>query len=360
MNRTRTGIGTYIHHLIDELKSGYDITLIKHESGMDIPGCDSISINNRIGKKYNSLLWNQNIRWHIRELKDLDLIHNPGQFLTPTMRDVRSVVTIHDITPILFPDYHFPFRVWSNRIFLPSVLKTSQTIITDSYHTKNDICSFYRIEPENIHVIHLAADPGFCPRPDDMVASWREKYGLMNPYLLYVGTIEPRKNIHTLIQAFSRIAHIFPDLHLILAGGIGWNSKPIFAEIKRSIFAGRIRYLNYLPHEELPLLYNGALALVYPSWYEGFGFPPLEAMQCGVPVVSSNSSSLPEVIGQGGILVDPHDIQGFADAICRLITDDTYRKEHIRYNLERSHLFSWKKTAHKTAMVYDKIMKKSL
>lgn len=358
LNQTRTGIGTYIYHLIEEFKKIHDITVIRHESGMDFPGCDSIIIQNKIKIRYNSLIWNQSLKWHFREFKDLDLIHNPGQFLVPPIRGVNSVVTTHDITPVLYPQYHFPFRTWSSRIFLPSVLKKSVSIIADSYQTKQDVCSYYHITQDIVHVVHLAADTRYKPLPTREIEEWRQSNGLNFPYILFVGTIEPRKNIHTLLQAFFRIAGAHLDLHLVLVGNVGWNADTVLTEMKSSIFADRIHYLNYLPYKELPYLYNGALALVYPSWYEGFGLPPLEAMQCGVPVVCSNRASLPEVIGSGGILLDPHDVNGFADVISRLITDDIFHREQMHYGLERSKQFSWKKTARETAMVYDKVMQR--
>ncbi len=355
LNNYRTGIGTYIYHLIQRLKSNYDITLIRHETGIDIPGCDSLIIKNWFKPGYNSLFWNQSLRWQNKVLLDFDLIHNAGQFLIPPLKGKKTVLTVHDITPILFPEYHFPFRYWSNRIFFPSVVKNTTAIIADSHNTKRDLCSYYHIPSESIQVIHLAADSCYCPLPLNEVDEWKKNKGLMNPYILFVGTIEPRKNISTLLKAFALILMKYPEMQLVLAGSAGWNADPILREMNDPKISGNIRYLQYLAHEELPYLYNGAVAFVYPSWYEGFGLPPLEAMQCGVPVICSNSSSLPEIIGPGGILIDPGDVNGYVMALDQILTDDSYRKDQITYGICRSSEFTWKKTANETAIIYNSL-----
>ena len=355
MNQVRAGIDNYIYQLIIHLKSRYEIILIRHESGMDIPGCESIIIKNYLKKKYNSLIWSQSLIFHKNELKGLDLIHNPGQFLIPPLKGIKIVTTIHDLTPVLFPQYHFPFRTWSNKIFLPLIIRKTSAIIVDSVNTKRDIFQFYNISEEKITVINCAADSCFSKKSVEEVLEWKKKRGYNDPYILFVGTIEPRKNIHTLLDAFSIIGDRYNNLQLILAGSPGWKSDPIYAEIKYNRFKDRIKLLNYVPYEELPLLYNGAIAFIFPSWYEGFGFPPLEAMQCGTPVVSSKSSSLPEIIGEGGIMINPHNISEFSDAICKIIDDDSFRNEQIKYGLSRAKKFSWQETAAKTAEVYERI-----
>lgn len=358
LQTNRTGIGTYIYHLVTRLSARYKITVIRHESGMDIPSCDSLIIKTPFFERYNSLLWNQWLRWHKKELELFDIIHNPGQFLTCSNLGRHQIVTIHDITPIVTPFYHFPFRTWTNRIFLPSVLHSSERIIADSNHTKQDICKVYGIAPEKIDVIHLAADPLYQPMDKEKILAWRAEKNLDYPYLLFVGTIEPRKNIETLIKAFEMIADSFRDLHIVLSGNRGWNSEPIFEMIGASRYSERIHWLDYVPLEELPLLYSGARAFIYPSWYEGFGFPPLEAMQCGTPVICSSSSSLPEVVGKDGIMVAPDDLPGFAREITRVLTDESFREKMVLDGFQQANLFSWEKTVEKTAEVYESILRK--
>ncbi len=357
LHNIRTGIGTYIYHLLSCLSSRYDITIIRHENGIDIPGCDSLIVKNRFFAKYNSLFWNQSLRWHSRELSRFDIIHNLGQFLVAPHLGRHQLVTIHDITPIVTPCYHFPFRTWSNRIFLPSVLHASEIIIADSRHTKQDICDVYGIEPEKIHVIPLAADPQFHPVEEEIILKWQIKKNLSFPYLLFVGTIEPRKNIETLIKAFEMIGDRFKDLHLVLSGCKGWNSEPIFEMLSTSPYNTRIHWLDYVPYEELPMLYSGARAFVYPSWYEGFGLPPLEAMQCGTPVICSSSSSLPEVVGNAGILIPPDDVSGFSRQITRVLTDESFRDYLIQSGFHQANQFSWEETAKMTADVYERLMR---
>jgi len=358
LKTNRTGIGTYIYHLVTHLSARYTITIIRHESGMDIPGCDSLIIKSPFFERYNSLLWNQWIRWHKKELKLFDIIHNPGQFLTSSNLGKHQVVTIHDITPIVTPSYHFPFRNWTNRIFLPPILRSSERIITDSNHTKQDICEAYGIAPEKIDVIHLAADPQFKPIDREKILSWRTEKNISFPYLLFVGTIEPRKNIETFIKAFEMIADSFRDLHVVLSGNRGWNSEPIFKMLVSSQYSDRIHWLDYVPFEELPLLYGGASAFVYPSWYEGFGLPPLEAMKCGTPLICSSSSSLPEVVGKEGIMVPPEDVPGFAREITRVLTDESFREKMVQHGFQQANLFSWEKTVEKTAEVYESILRR--
>ena len=360
LQKKRTGIGTYIYHLVTHLSTRYQITIIRHENGMDIPGCDSLIMKTPVLERYNSLLWNQWLRWHKKELEQFDIIHNPGQFLISPHLGKHRVVTIHDITPIVTPSYHFPFRTLTNRIFLLPVLNSSEIIIADSYHTKQDICKVYGIAPEKIDVIHLAVDPQFRPMEQEKILAWCTQKKIFSPYLLFVGTIEPRKNIETLLKAFEIIADNYRDLHLVLSGNRGWNSEPIFCMIASLRYSDRIHWLDYVPFEELPLLYCGANAFVYPSWYEGFGLPPLEAMQCGTPVICSCSSSLPEVVGNGGIMVAPDDVQGFVREINRVLMDESFREKLIQYGFQQAKQFSWEKTADMTADVYEKILRRDL
>ena len=187
----------------------------------------------------------------------------------------------------------------------------------------------------------------------------RQKYGLKDPFILFVGNLEPRKNIPNLIRAFSHCREQNENLKLVIAGRRGWLYEEIFTTVTELHLENKVQFLDYIPHEDLPALYNAAMIFVYVPFYEGFGLPVLEAMQCGTPVITANTSSLPEVVGEGGIMVDPLDIADLSEKISLLISDEYLRKENIRYNLSRCEEFSWKKCAQQTAEVYDEIYNKN-
>lgn len=274
--------------------------------------------------------------------------------------EIRKVVTVYDLIPIHFPQF---FALGEDRLIrtlLDSI--TAETYVTCiSESTKHDLCNYSgRVDPEKVVVTHLAASAVFYRCIDlSTIQSMRWKYNIPEGgrYILSVCTLEPRKNIEHAIRCFIKVVteQNLNDLYLVLTGAKGWYFDAIFAEIDNSEqYKDRIILTGFVPDDDLAPLYSDALAFVYPSLYEGFGLPPLEAMQCGTPVITSNNSSLPEVVGDAGIMVDPMDGDSLCQAMLDLYRDDTLRDTLAQKALARASLFSWERCVRETIGIYRK------
>ena len=280
-----------------------------------------------------------------------DIFHATNHTFPFRLRTVRTVLTIHDLTLLLFPEWHPADRVAvMGRALAPSAAR-ADCIVTPSQHTRNDLLNLLPVKPERVVVIPGGIDRSFKPQAAEEVATRLAPLGLRaGDYLLFLGTIEPRKNLARLLQAVELAGpKIGP---LVLAGGRGWNNAAIRAAIARLARDGRIRDLGYVADDLRPVLHAGARAFVYPSLYEGFGLPPLEAMACGTPVLTSNVSSLPEVMGDAALYVDPLDVSALAEALTRLWDDESLRADLRARGLARAPEFSWDRTARLTIEVY--------
>jgi glycosyltransferase involved in cell wall biosynthesis len=272
----------------------------------------------------------------------------------PLIHPRRSVVTVHDLGYLAYPAAHKTgdrrYLDWSTRWNA----RCATAVIADSAATKADLIRTYGVDERKIRVIHLGRDETLAPVCDARVsAEVRARYGIAGRYLLYVGTLQPRKNLARVIEAFARAAAgpAFSDLLLVLAGKKGWLYDDLFAQVERLGLPGRVIFPGYVDDADLPALLSGALAFVFPSLHEGFGIPVLEAGACGVPVITSNTSSLPEVAGDAALLVDPHDVDAIAEAMNRLVTDEALRAELSRRGLANVQRFSWEKCARETLAV---------
>ena len=275
----------------------------------------------------------------------------------PLVRGRRAVNTIYDLSYRACPEFHPARRVLVYRSFERRMSDVAY-IITISEHARGEIIDALGIAADRVVTVYPGCDPAFHPHhAPDAIRDCRRRYTLEGPYLLFVGTLEPRKNIVGLLHAYHRArAEGGVTIPLVLAGGRGWRFDGIFAAITSLGFPkDAVRILEYVPHADLPLLYAGALALAFPSFYEGFGFPPLEAMASGCPVVTSNASSLPEVVGEAAIQVDPHDIDALAGAISRLVADPDLRLELRARGLEQAARFRWTDAARRVIDVYRKV-----
>jgi glycosyltransferase involved in cell wall biosynthesis len=219
-----------------------------------------------------------------------------------------------------------------------------------SESTKRDLVHHYGLSPGKVDVVYNGVDADFRPLPPAQIASFRAKQGLADRFILFLGTLEPRKNVTGLIEAYARLSPPRPPL--VLVGGKGWLYDTVFARVEALGLSGDVHFVGYVPAEDLPLWYNAATVFVYPSLYEGFGLPPLEAMACGTPVVVSAASSLPEVVGEAGLLVDPERVEALAEAIERMIADSDLREEMRSAGLARAAGFSWEATASGTVRTY--------
>ncbi|MBT6048692.1 MAG: glycosyltransferase family 4 protein, partial [Candidatus Scalindua sp.] len=263
--------------------------------------------------------------------------------------------TVHDIAYLRLPNLLNTSRKVYKKNILQISIRKAKIIIADSYATKEDIIEYFGIREEKIRVIHLGVESRF--RPINNVEDFRLKNNLPSKMILNVGTLEPRKNVVSLIKAFRKLREMgFEDVKLVIAGNKGWLYQEIFKEVGQSGLKQEILFLGVVRDKDLPLLYNCADIFVYPSLYEGFGLPPLEAMACGVPVITSNTSSLPEVIGDAGIMVDPTDINSLCESMYILLKDKELWNRMRNMGLERSKLFSWDNTAEKILKVYDEVL----
>lgn len=356
----RSGISNYIYHLIEHLKKNrdLDLTLIAYDKQtlfFDLPSiapCYPVS-------GFSIFFWCQFLSLQKNALRRFDLVHNPAQYPILIKPSERYISTIHDITPILFPQFHPRWRTFYTRIAIPRLIKCSDKIIAVSQHTKKDLVIRYNVPEDKISVIYEGASREFKKLDADTVQLIRRKFNLNDPFILFIGNLEPRKNIPNLIRAFSLCKKQNTDLDLVIAGRNGWLSGEIFNTITELGLEKTVKFLDYVPDEDLPALYNAAMVFVYVPFYEGFGLPVLEAMQCGTPVITSNTSSLPEITGEGGIMVDPLNVEDLAEKITLLVSDDHLRQENIRYNLSRCQLFSWEKCAQQTAEAYEEVFNKT-
>lgn len=287
-----------------------------------------------------------------RVFEGVSLFH-ATEHLLPKLTRARSVFTLHDTAYLLFPQHHLP----RNRIYLrrlmPRFLARADRIIVPSENTRRDALRFYRLDSEKIEVIAEGVDDRFNPDVDrTRVSAVRERYGLPERFILCISTIEPRKNLPTLLEAYATLRPRYPQVGLVIAGGKGWLSEPFFERLRSLELVDRVTLTGYVPDEDLPTLLNAAEAFAYPSEFEGFGLPPLEAMACGVPVVCSNASSLPEVVGEAGVQVAPRDVRAWVEALGRVLEDEQLRAGLRAKGLKRARLFTWETAARRTLEVY--------
>jgi glycosyltransferase involved in cell wall biosynthesis len=278
------------------------------------------------------------------------------QYLVPPMAPCPVVTTIHDVAfrrfPRLFPLKH---RLLLNGL-IPFAVHHSAAVITGSEATRRDLLELFDADPERVIVTPYAADPIYRPMPRaEAHAAVRRRLGAPVPYLLSVGVLQPRKNLPRLVRAYNRIANRVPH-RLVLVGKEGWAPEDLKKAVSETPVGKEVLFTGYVADADLPALYAGADLFVYPSLYEGFGLPVLEAMACGAPVVTSNVSSLPEVAGDAGIIIDPENTPALADTLLELLGDEPRRRDLARRGLERAAAFNWDRTAELTRSVYARVL----
>ncbi len=285
-----------------------------------------------------------------------DLYHEPNYLLMPF--DGPSVVTIHDLSYLHYPQYHPKDRIHRMEKGMPHTLRRADHLITDSEYVRKELMELLGVPADKVTAIVLGVDSTFRPLSPKECAPTLARYGLEGlRYLLALGTLEPRKNISGLIAAYSRLPGKIQDAHpLALVGMRGWLSDPLERQIEPLKRRGRLRVLGYVPSDDLPFLYGGAHGFAFPSFYEGFGLPPLEAMACGVPTLISDRSCLPEVAGDVALQVDPEDVEAMAGGLERLISDAAFRANARKAGPQRAARFTWEKCVDSTVGVYRKVL----
>jgi len=279
-------------------------------------------------------------------------LYHETAFTPSAVRNVPQILTIHDLSLAKFREMHPKERVWFSDWFLKRRIPYAAHIITVSDFIRSEICDELGLATDKVTVIPEAPDPFFFPRDRQKARELVEVLGLPQDYILFVGTLEPRKNLPLLIKA---AAACESDIPIVLVGWEGWGGDPWLEMVKEQGLRNRIFTTGYVDEESLACLYSNALALVFPSLYEGFGLPVLEAMACGCPVICSNAASLPEVAGDAALFIDPYEVDGLASAIDKLVDDSTLRIDLIHKGFERVAQFSWKRAAEETLDVFRKV-----
>jgi glycosyltransferase involved in cell wall biosynthesis len=288
----------------------------------------------------------------------LDVLHSPD-FIPPHRPSCKSVITVHDLAFLLYP--HFLTKE-SARYYghIDQAVRWTDHIISVSESTKRDTMQHLGVPEDKITVVYEAANPIFRQIDrEEARAHVRDRHGVDGPFVLFVSTIEPRKNVPTLLRAIWQLHECYKeDVRLVLAGGKGWLFEDAFALVDELKLDGRVHFLGRVSSEDLLHLYNAAEMLAHPAFYEGFGLPPLEAMACGLPVIVSNVASLPEVVGDAGLLIDPHDVDELTVGMWRVLNDGELREDLHAKGLRQADRFSWDRAARETLAIYELALKK--
>lgn len=352
----RTGVGYYSEHLLHHLAQQY-------------PDDELIVISNRLVDTTRSLpraarvetsswrapctIWMQALAPRTLRRLAPDVAHFTNG-MVPLASPVPTVVTIHDMSLTLFPKYHPARRVVLNRPLVDLAAMRADAIITVSQSAKRDILDLYGVPANRVHVVHEAAAPVFTPVLDrERLLRVRQRYGLSDRVILYVGTIEPRKNLPTLIDAFAQRRRKGGLPHqLVCVGPYGWLSGAVGRQVEHLALERAIRFTGYVPLEDLPALYSLAEFFVFPSLYEGFGLPVVEAMACGTPVITGRVAALAEIAGGAVVHVERLDAESIGEAIAGLARDLDWREQLRSLGLARARAFSWAQAARETFKVY--------
>lgn len=355
-----TGVGFYMENLVKGLASvdnDNEYYLFLKRSALSAFRVDNKRFKYIAVPKYPFIirvLWEQLILPIYLLFMRIDLLHSP-HYTTPLFGWwFKRVVTFHDMTFFLFPKMHQRWKVGYFRTMIRLSARRADRIISVSNSTTRDIINKLRVPAVKIRTIQLAVSPEYKPGLDQhRIEAVKNKYGLPAEYILFVGTIEPRKNIIGLVRAYQALPPAIKErFSLVIVGKKGWHYKELFAEIENSSDRNRIVFPGYIPEDDLPAVYNGAVLFVYPSFYEGFGIPVLEALSCGVPTITSNISSMPEVAVDAGLLVDPNNVEEVTRGIMLVLGEPDRAKKMVELGLKKAAAFSWQKCAQETLAIY--------
>lgn len=359
--QNHAGLGRYAGEIargLAEYHPELNLTLFYNQHGQaQLPDylahlpSQTVNIGNkpwRMGVLLSNLL-----RWPLDKTFGGPQIFHATNHLLAHFKQARTVYTLHDLIFLHYPEYH----LFYNRVYLtfamPRYLKAAAVIITPSECSKRDALKAYDLPESKFRVIYEAPSPTFQPTRDmDTLERVRQRYQLPPQFMLHVGTIEPRKNLSRLLKAFQPLLTDWPELKLVLVGKKGWLYDDFFARLQTLGLTEQVIFPGFIADADLPAIYQLATLMVYPSLYEGFGLPPLEAMACGTPVISSNRASLPEVVGEAGLMVEPTDTAALHQAIRRVLADDELQADLRERGLARAKRFSWRKAVDALVAVY--------
>ncbi|MDD3706175.1 MAG: glycosyltransferase family 1 protein [Clostridiaceae bacterium] len=358
-----SGLATYTNNLLEnliKLKQLKNIFLFyPYTNGTDFFEINDIPQNLLIGERRLDFWRNvYELNWNINY--PIDIFHNTvnGIGLPQYPKGVK-VITLHDLIPYIMPETVDRPHLDYTLKYTSYILENISHVITVSYHSKSDIQRYFGIDDNKITVTHLAADPIFKPLDRDNAKKVIfNKYGVDKKYILYLGGFSKRKNIARLIRAFKKVVIEKEEIiNLLILGEHSRSFKSLWQLTEELELCDYVKFLNFVPTADLPYFYNGAELFAYPSLYEGFGLPPLEAMQCGIPVITSDVSSIPEIVGDAALLTDPYSIDSISDSMLKLLTDGDEWHKYSLMGIEKAKEYSWLKTASETLGVYEKCIK---
>ncbi len=360
------GIGRLVRDLVttlarQDIETCYRLFVAGHQGDLADPLAANFSwAPTRITPRWLARIW-QRARLPVPiELFTgrVDLYHATDFVLPPTLPRTKTIVTVHDLSFERVPDVASPALRAYLRQVVPRSVRRADHVIADSQATKDDLVDLYAIPRDKVTVLLSGINPRYAPvTTRNVLLTIRSKYRLPDrPYLLAVGTVQPRKNYSRIIQALARLRQAGYAIDFVIAGGKGWLEDEMYQTIAATGMRDYVHLIGYVDDEDLPALYSHAACVGYPSLYEGFGFPVLEGMACGTPVVTSTVSSLPEVAGDAALLVNPHDVTAITNAIQRILDDHTLRETLIQRGFEQVKGFTWAQSARHLREIYQQVL----
>jgi len=356
LDRMSGGIGRYTQELTEALRgSGVSLTILRAgraTSGhgvVGLPGAGLLPGLLSVGQL--------EIAWSSKR-HQLDVVHDPTGAMPLLLCGTYRVATVHDVIPYVYPRTSSTLDLLIYRLWLPLVAARLDAIITVSKQSRSDIVQHLRVKPERVVVIPEAASARYHPVDWAQIQPVLNSHRIDAPYILYVGSIEPRKNLSRLLEAYAELRRWSTRWKLLVVGARRWKSSSVFKTVERLGLSPHVIFAGFVPEQDLPALYSGASLVAFPSLYEGFGLPVLEAMACGTPVVTSNNSSLPEVAGDAAILVDPYDVAALTEAMRQVLSDTDLAAELRTRGLAQVAQFTWDRTAREVIAVYEMVTRR--
>ncbi len=350
----RAGIHQYIYQVLCHLPPQYEyVVFTQYRERLGGPTLRAVPSRWPTQRRLVRILWEQAawplLAWQQR----VDLLHSMA-FVLPAMLPVPAVVTVYDLSFMYYP-HSFPrLQRWYLRWQTAQACHRARRIIVISQASGQDVQRFFGVPPQRIDVIMPGVDEMYAPPAPQAVAAFRQRRQLPPRFVLHVGTLQPRKNIPLLLEAFARLP--LSQMHLVLVGGKGWLYEEIFARVAALGLQERVHFAGYVPDAELPLWYGAAELLALPSLYEGFGLPLVEAMACGCPVLATNASSLPQAVGEAGLLLPPDDAEAWAEGMTAVLQDAALRATMVAKGLVQAQQFSWERAGVETAVSYQRAL----
>lgn len=352
----RAGIHQYIYQVLCHLppESKY-IVFTRFAGQLAKPGMDIVRSRWPTQRRGVRILWEQ-LAWPwLVQQHQIDLLHSMA-FVLPAWLPAPAVVTVYDLSFMHYPESFPPLQRWYLQRQTAQACRRARRVITISESARQDVHRFFGVPLAHIDVVTPGVDPMYRPLSPKEIQGFRQAHHLPPRFVLHVGTLQPRKNIPLLLAAFAQLP--LPDVHLVLVGGKGWLYEEIFAQVAALDLQERVHFAGYVPDEALPLWYNAADLLAFPSLYEGFGMPVVEAMACGTPVVAANTSSVPEAAGEAGLLFDPHNAAELTERMTAVLQNGVLAATMHDKGLAQARQFSWQRAGVETAVSYQRALRK--